>query len=199
MAKTARKTRATSKSAGRSRAAATKRKKKPAASDEQAQMEAWQRTMTPGPGHARFEPMVGTWTAKTTMTMGPGAPKMVSEGVSDHRLILGGRYLEQHYRGTAMGMPFEGRGYTAYDNARGRYVGTWMDTFGTGMMHSVGSGKPSAKRMDFEAESHDPSGKRMKFDCALKVRDKDHHTYEMWTKAPGGKRYRCMLIEYTRT
>src|SRR5262245_14117777 len=155
--------------------------------------------MTPGPGHARFEPMVGTWIAKTTMVMGPGAPAAVSEGVSDQRLILGGRYLEQHYRGSAMGMPFEGRGYTAYDNARKRYVGTWMDSFGTGMMHSSGKGKPSDKRIDFEAESHDPSGKKMKIDCNHKLQDRDNHTSEEWTKRPGGKRFRTMLIEYSRT
>ena len=198
MAKSTRK-----KSVPRKKAARTKtttgRRRKPAAVDEAAQMEAWQRTMAPGTGHARFDPMVGTWIAKTTMVMGPGAPPMTSEGVSDHRLILGGRYLEQHYRGSAMGMPFEGRGYTAYDNTRKRYVGTWMDNFGTGMMHSVGSGKPSDKRIDFAAESHDPMGKLVKFDCRLEIQDKDHHTYEMWTKAPNGKRYRCMRIEYTRT
>ena len=201
MAKSTRKKSVPRKSAPRPAAkkSAKKSARKPAARDEQAQMEAWQRTMTPGAGHARFEPMVGTWIAKTTMVMGPGATPMVSEGVSDHRLILDGRYLEQHYRGSAMGMPFEGRGYTAYDNARKRYVGTWMDNFGTGMMHSVGSGKPTDGRMDFTAESHDPMGKLVKFDCRLTIRDRNHHTYEMWTKAPGGKRYRCMLIEYSRT
>src|SRR5262245_41373451 len=144
------------------RSSAPKRRKKPAAMDEQAQMDAWQKTMMPGAHHARLEPMVGVFATRTTMTMGPGAPAMTSEGVSAHRLILGGRYLEQSYRGDAMGMPFEGRGYTAYDNARGKYVGTWMDTFGTGMMHSVGVGKPSDKRIDFEAESINPMGKRVK-------------------------------------
>lgn len=199
MAKTVRKKRAPRKTTSKPRASATKGKKKTSAVDEQAQMEAWQKTMTPGAGHARLEPMVGTWIAKTTMVMGPGAPPAVSEGVSDQRLILGGRYLEQHYRGTVMGMPFEGRGYTAYDNARNRYVGTWMDNFGTGMMHSVGSGKPSDRKIDFEAESHDPNGKKRKLECILRIADSNHHSFEMWTKGPGGKRFRTMRIEYSRT
>src|SRR6185503_19346937 len=111
MAKSTRKKSVPRKSAPRpdAKKSAKKSARKPAARDEQAQMEAWQRTMTPGAGHARLEPMVGTWIAKTTTVMGPGATPMVSEGVSDHRLILDGRYLEQHYRGSAMGMPFEGR------------------------------------------------------------------------------------------
>jgi hypothetical protein len=184
---------AKSKSGGR----ASRRKASP--QDEQAMMAAWQKSMTPGAGHARLGPMVGLWTTRTTMTMNPGAPPQVSEGVSEHRLILGGRYLEQSYRGTAMGMPFEGRGYTAFDNVRGCYVGTWMDTFGTGMMHSVGVGRPSDAKIDFESESYDPSGKRVRFDCRIRMRDRDHHSYEMWTKDPRGRRYRVMLVEYTRS
>ena len=77
---------------------------------------------------------------------GAGAPPAVSEGVSEHRWILDGRYVEQVYRGKAMGMPFEGRGFTAYDNVQGKYLGCWMDTMGTGMMFSEGVGRgPTAR------------------------------------------------------
>lgn len=173
-------------------------KKKTRANDEAAMMAAWQKAMTPSKGHARLEPMVGTFAAKTTWVMGPGAPPQVSEGTSVHRWVLGGRYVEQVYTGSSMGMPFEGIGFTGYDNVQKKYVGTWMDSFGTGLMNSVGVGKPSAKAMDFEASSIDPSGKKVKFLCKVRVRDRDRHTYEMWTKGPGGKLFRMMLVEYTR-
>lgn len=176
-----------------------KRSRSASEKDMEATRAAWQKSMTPGAGHERLVPMVGMWIARTTMSMDPGAPPQISEAVSDHRFILGGRYLEQSYRGTAMGMPFEGRGYTGYDNVKGRYVGTWMDTFGTGFMSSVGVGRPTSKKIDFEAESLDPSGKRIRFDCKITVQDNDHHTYEMWTKGPGGRRTRVMLVEYSRT
>ena len=55
-------------------------------------------------------------------------------------------------------MAFQGIGYTGYDNARNRYVGNWMDTFSTGIMTSLGVGKPSDRTMDFEAEAHQPGG-----------------------------------------
>lgn len=161
-------------------------------------MAAWQAAMTPGEGHRRLEPMAGTWRATTTFLMAPGAEPHVSEGTSEHRFILGGRYLEQVYSGSSMGMPFEGRGFTGYDNVKKRYVGTWMDTFGTGLMTSVGTGRPTAARMTFVAEAFEPSGKRIVFDAILRIRNRDHHSYEMWTKAPNGKRYRNMLVEYVR-
>jgi hypothetical protein len=73
-----------------------------------------------------------------------------------------------------------------------------MDSFGTGLMNSIGTGRPTDKAMDFLAEACDPSGGTMQFECKVRIQDLDHHSYEMWTKGPNGKRYRMMLIEYTR-
>jgi len=187
----------TLRTAKRARPGPRKKTAVPAMTQE-AMMAAWQKAMSPGAGHARLEPMVGTWAARTTFTMGPDAPPQVSQAVSEHRWVLGGRYLEQSYRGASMGMLFEGLGYTGYDNIQGKYVGTWMDTFGTGFMNSVGVGKPSGTQIDFEAHSIEPSGKRIRFECRVLIQDRDHHSYEMWTRSPDGRRYRVMLGEYTR-
>ena len=173
-------------------------KKKTKANDEAKQMAAWQKAMTPSKGHARLEPIVGSFATKTTFVMAPGQPPQTSEGSSEHRWVLGGRYVEQVYRGSSMGMPFEGIGFTGYDNVQKRYVGTWMDSFGTGIMDSVGVGKPSAKGMDFDSSCIDPSGKKVRFACKVRIKDANRHTYEMWTKGPGGKLFRMMLVEYTR-
>ena len=177
---------------------ARKRKAGGKAMSEAEMMAQWQSVMMPSAGHKRLEPMAGDWLAKTTITMTPGAPAQVHEGTSEHRFVLGGRYLEQRYKGDAMGMPFEGIGYTGYDNATKKYVGAWMDTFGTGIMTSVGTGRPSDAKMSFVAEAFEPSGKKTVFDAILKVRDRDHHSYEMWTKGPSGKRFRTMIVEYVR-
>ena len=175
-------------------------RKKPAPKkvDEAAMMAAWQKAMTPAEGHRRLEPFVGSWHAKGTFTMAPGAPPEISDGTSETRWVLGGRFLEQRYQSFLMGMPFEGLGYTGYDNVRGKLVGTWMDTFSTGIMPSLGVGKTKATAFDSVAECLEPSGKKVVFDCKLKVVDNDHHTWEMWCKGPNGKRYRAMLIEYSR-
>jgi hypothetical protein len=172
--------------------------RKSAAMSEAEMMAQWQQAMTPSLGHARLMPMVGTWKATTTFTMAPGAPDQVHGGTSVHRMVLGGRYLEQIYKGMAMGMPFEGIGYTGYDNVQKRYVGTWMDTFGTGLMTSVGVGQPTDEKLDFVAESFEPSGNKKVFDAIVRIRNHGHHSYEMWTKGPNGKPYRVMLVEYER-
>jgi hypothetical protein len=175
--------------------------KKPAAKkgmSEAEMMAQWQTAMTPAAGHKRLEPLVGTFRARTEFVMAPGTPPQIHEGTSQNRLVLGGRFLEQAYSGTAMGMPFEGIGYTGYDNASQRYVGSWMDTFGTGLMLSVGVGRPSDSKIAFATEAIEPSGKKILFDASITVKDRDHHSYEMWTKAPNGKRYRNMIVTYER-
>jgi hypothetical protein len=169
-----------------------------AAMDEAAMMAQWQAAMTPSEGHARLMPMVGTWRATTTFTMAPGAPEQVSEGSSVHRLVLGGRYLEQVYKGTSMGMPFEGMGFTGFDNVRKRYVGIWMDTFGTGIMNSISTGEPTDDKIEFACEAIEPSGQKRIFDATVRIKGHDRHSYEMWTNGPNGKPYRVMFIDYER-
>jgi hypothetical protein len=161
-------------------------------------MALWQKAATPAEGHRRLEPIVGTFRTKSTFTMEYGAPPQVSEATSEHRWVLGGRYVEQRYKGTSMGMPFEGIGYTGYDNVQKKYVGTWMDSFGTSIMSSIGVGRPKDNEIRSECEALDPSGKLIRFEAILRVQDRTRHSYEMWTKAPNGKRYRVMLLEYTR-
>lgn len=176
--------------------AASKRAPKPPTEAEM--MAQWQAAMTPSEGHARLMSMVGSWKATTTFTMAPDAPSQVSEGSSVHRFVMGGRFLEQTYKGTSMGMPFEGMGFTGYDNVQKRYVGVWMDTFGTGLMSSESTGKPTDQRIDFICNAVEPSGQKRRFDAIVRVRDHEHHSYEMWTNGPNGKSYRVMLIEYER-
>ncbi len=181
---------------GRKKAA---RSKRPREVSQDVMMAAWEKAMAPGEEHRRLEPLVGTWKTKTTFWMEPGGPPSASDGISEHRWVLGDRFVEQVYRGTAMGMPFEGIGFTGYDNVKRKYIGTWMDSMSTGIMSSLGTGKPSPEKVSFEARSSDPVSRgEITFQCVVNVRDRDHHSYEMWTRTPAGKRYRTMLVEYER-
>ena len=66
---------------------------------------------------------------------------------------MGGRYLEQRFKGDIMGMPFEGIGYTGYDNVKKQYWGTWMDNMSTGMMTSTGTAPPTGRSWTFNGTS----------------------------------------------
>lgn len=169
------------------------------APDQEAMMKVWSEVATPGEAHRRLEPFAGTWTAKVKMWMDPKAKPAESEGTSEVKWGLGGRFLEQRHQGTFMGKPFEGIGFTGYDNYKKKYNGTWMDTAGTMIMNSLGSVDQSGKVFTFQSTVDDAITKKpQKIKAVAKVIDQDHNTYEMWAPAPDGKPYKMLDIEYIR-
>jgi hypothetical protein len=175
--------------------------KKPAARDEKAAMEAWQKAMTPGEGQKRLAPMVGTFETRvrTWMDMDPTKPPEDTAGTSVNTWVLGDRYVQMKYEGIFMGETFNGIGYTGFDNVSKKYVFAWMDTAGTGMMWSTGTIDAAGKVTTMKAMVNDPAtGKPSPADTKLTITDNDHHKMEMWGKGPDGKMTKIMEIEYTR-
>jgi hypothetical protein len=170
----------------------------PVLAQDAAMMEAMQKAGTPGDMQKKLDVFVGTWNTKVTFWMAPAAPAMSTQGTSENRWIMGGRFLEQRFKGDMMGMPFEGLGYTGYDNVKKQYWGTWMDNMSTAMMMSTGW-SPDAKTFMFTGSMADPmTGKDARMEERLTVVDSDHHVMEMWGPGPDGSMYRNMEIQYTR-
>ena len=167
--------------------------------EEKAMMEAWQKAMTPGAPHKQLDGMVGTWNTTVKMWMAPAAPVTESTGTSENKWVLGGRYIEQRFKGTFMGQPFEGIGYTGYDNVTKQFTGMWMDNMSTGTMVSNGWAQADGKTWHFRSTMADPAtGRMMPIDEKVTVVDKNTHIMEMWAPGPDGKMYRSMEITYKR-
>lgn len=170
-----------------------------AAADEKAAMDAMMKAATPGDAHKKLSPMAGTWTTDVKMWMAPGAAPAAGSGTAENTWALDGRWLEQRFNGTFMGMPFTGIGYTGYDNIKKQYVGTWMDTMTTAMMISSGKAEADGKSITFNSTMDDPmTGKTSPVKEKVTVVDDDHHTLEMWGAGPDGKMFKMMEISYTR-
>jgi hypothetical protein len=162
-----------------------------------AMIEAMMKAGTPGDAHKLLEAFVGSWNTRVTSWMAPGAPPTVMEGSSDSRWVLGGRYLEERFKGTFFGTPFEGLGYTGHDNVKKQYWLTWMDTMSTGVMTSTG--RPDGKVWSFQGTMADPTtGKDSTITTRITLTDADHHTTEMWAPGPDGKSFKIMEILYSR-
>jgi hypothetical protein len=167
------------------------------AADEKAAMEAWQKAMTPGDGQKKLEPLVGSFDVKVKTWMDPSKPPDESTGTSVNTWVLGDRFVQMKYDGVFLGAPFNGIGYTGYDNVSKKYVSTWMDTASTGMMWSTGT--MDGKTLSTKAMVNDPmSGKTTPVDEKLTIADNDHLTLEMEGKGPDGKMFKMMEIQYTR-
>ncbi len=168
----------------------------PDAAQHQAMLDEMTKLAAPGPEHAALKAMEGTWKAVVKSWFAPGQPE-VTEGVSENRLILGGRYLEQHMTGTMMGMPFEGYGLTGYDNLAKRYVFMWVDNMGTGLMTGGGSMDEAGRSLTTTASVPGPDGKPADVRMVTKILDDDTHVYSMYGQA-GGQEQLMLEITYTR-
>ena len=167
--------------------------------EQKAAMEAMMKAGTPGDAHKKLSAMVGTWDAKVSMWMDPAAPPQVSEGTSTNKWVLGKRWVRQDYSGSFMGKPFNGVGYTGYDNVKEQYVGTWMDSASTSVMVSAGKAEDDGKTYTFSSTMDDPMTKKpVDMKTKVTVVDKNKHVMEMWGPAPDGTQYKMMEITYTR-
>src|SRR5436853_1223117 len=170
------------------------------AAQQKAAMEAMMRAATPGDAHKKLNSMAGTFDAKVKTWMEPGTPPMESSGKSVNEWVLGGRWLQQRFESTFMNQPFNGIGYTGYDNIRQMYVGTWMDSMSTSVMTTSGNApEGSGKTWSFNGMMMDPmSGEAVNYDEKIIVVDNDHHVLEMYGPAPNGAMFKMMEISYTR-
>jgi hypothetical protein len=163
-------------------------------------MQQMQKYGTPGPNHQVLQQAEGRWTHTIRSWMKPGEKPEVSAGTSENRIVLEGRYLEQRAHGDWNGKPFEGLGYTGYDNVRGEFQSVWMDNMATGMMMGSGSYNAATKTVQQSGHFSCPitGDKAMWYRSDWKITDADNQTYSMYAKTPDGKEFKSMEIVYKR-
>jgi len=162
-------------------------------------MKTWAAFMTPGEPHARLAKLAGSWTVKTKSWMDPAQPPEETTGTCEFRMVLGGRYLEQRFEGTAMGQPFSGIGYTGFDNVKKKYEAYWIDSMGTGMLVLAGTRDKTGKKTVYTGSMVDPTnGKKVALRTVDTEVDDDTLLFEMWMSGPDGKMAKSMEMTYTR-
>jgi hypothetical protein len=153
--------------------------------------------MNPGEQHALLRPLVGRWKAVVKSWSGPGEPQ-VSEGTSECTWVLGGRWIQDSFKGSFMDQPFEGLGLTGYDLMKKEYVSLWFDTMSTSVMTAKGSYDEAAKTFTYNATYDDPmTGKPSPMRQVLKLVDDKTHVFEMYGMVEG-KEAKMMEITYTK-
>ena len=160
----------------------------------------------PGENHKLLADAAGTWDYKVKFWMSPDGPPMESTGTSVARIVMEGRYVITDHSGkmqmpgpdgAMMDMPFKGMAVEGYDNAKKKYVSSWIDNMGTGIMNSEGTYDADSKTLTYVAEYEMMPGMKTKVRQVLKLADKDHRTMEFFEDR-GGKEVRTMEIGYTR-
>lgn len=152
----------------------------------------------PGHYHKHLNALVGTWEVTSKFWMGPGEPQ-TGKGVAKRKWILGGRFLTEEFEGTSMDQPFSGYGITGYDNVVKKYVSTWCDSMGTGMMISEGTCDSDGKTFSYIGSYNCPIiGKAKKQRSQSRIISENKHIFEMFDTGPDGKEFKNLEVTYTR-
>lgn len=163
-------------------------------------MDAWMAAAQPGESHKKLEPMVGAWSAAQKFWMEPGQAPVESQATCENTWTLGGRFVEQRFTGSmpGMNMPFEGRGFTGFDNVTGKFVGMWMDSFSTSMITFEGTASPCGKVLTFRGEQKAPGGMTVKYRYEVRLESADRHVFVMWQAMGEAPEAKVMETVYTK-
>jgi hypothetical protein len=153
--------------------------------------------MMPGPEHAELKRLVGDWKAEVKSFMPDPNNPTTSEAKASFKMILGGRFVQQNFTGSFDGQEFEGIGISGYDRALKKYVGSWIDSMGTGIMHTEGTFDPKSRTITETGSSSSPMG-TMKMKMLTKHIDDNKFHFTMFMIAPEGGEQKMMEITYTR-
>ncbi len=156
--------------------------------DQKKMMEMWMKYATPGEGHKFLQKQVGEWEVNTKSWSQPGQEPEITKGSAKGEMIIGGRYMKMVYKGTIMGMPFQGMGIHAYDNHLKKYLSTWVDNMGTGIMVNTGVLDKNGKVLTEYAEIDDFfTGKKEKVKSVTTFINTDKWLMEMYMIGPQGE------------
>lgn len=162
-------------------------------------MKKWMEYATPGKMHKGLEYFAGKWKSKTKYWMKPGDKAMETTGTSYGKMLMGGRYLKTVNKGKMMGMDHTGMAIVGYDNYNKKFVGTWLDSAGTGLFPYEGTLDPTGKvRTDTASWDEIVSGGKYDVRMVTTIVDDNTYKFEMFMKYPKMPEFKSMEMTYTR-
>ncbi len=164
-------------------------------------MKKYEAAAKPGDQHKMLSGIAGNWNYVSKMWDAPGGEPQESKGKTDFKMILGGRWLQQQFKGKAMGQNFEGMGLIGYDNVKGKFESIWLDTMSTGAMRSDGTYDDQTKTLKDSGTMSCPisADKTQEFRSELQFLSNKKLIFSMFGKGPtDGPEFKMMEITYTR-
>lgn len=163
--------------------------------DHEEMMKKWMQIHQPGPHQKHLASFAGDFDVDQTMYMGGEAKE--GKAKSSAEMIYGDRILAFDYKSNWDGMPFEGRGFMAFDNMKKKVQSVWISNMGTGIMWSEGTMSDDGKTLTLHGTHDTPAGSmpnRMVWTCNAD----GTLLLESWTKM-GDKEMKDMSMRYNRS
>ncbi len=168
--------------------------------EEQAMMKAWMEYATPGEHHQQLAKKVGEWQIDGKMWHEPNSEPELFDGTSHVKAIMGGRFFLEKIDGSEfMGMPFEGRSISGYDNLTQSYFVYFFDNMSTGVSQYTGTPSGDGKTIHYTVRVPDfMAGKYKTVRAVDTMLSDDKSTFTMWNTTPDGVEFTTMEVVATR-
>jgi len=152
----------------------------------------------PGKMHEWLAFFNGAWDATVVSYMDPSKPD-TSKVSQTYSMTLNGLYQEGKLAGKMMGMPFEGKSVTGFDNSKKIFVSTWIDNLGSGIIVMTGSYDEATKTLSLKGTQSNPvTGKDSGIREVMKMIDNNTYTLEMYGDGYDGKEMKFMEGTFKR-
>ena len=160
---------------------------------------ALENAMTPGQGHKRLDPLIGTFNVAIKIWVTPEGPPIESTAASVNTWVLGGRFVQMMLNGDAPNAPFNGTGHIAYDNVTKNYQAAWMDSGSTAI--TLYTGKLDAAGKSALLKGSIPNaltGKPSPVELRMTIEPDGSHLTQLWGQGKGAKMVKLMELQYTK-
>lgn len=167
--------------------------------DSAAMAKGWMDFATPGAMHQWMAGHAGTWEGEVSQWMDPAAPPVKSMASSEIKSIMNGLYLTDQFSGNMMGQPFSGQAVMGYDNVKKKFVSTWIDNMGSGIIYMEGTYDEASKTLHLAGKQSDPStGGQTDIRQEQKWLDQDTYVLSMFGTGHDGKEAKFMEGTFKR-
>lgn len=176
----------------------------PAAPPDSAQMaamqKAWMDFATPGTEHAWMAKQSGTWVCDSVKQwMDPSQPPTIAKATEKLSMGLNGLYQMTDFSSTMMGQPMQGHSIMGFDKMKNKFVLSWVDNLGSGIVRMEGTYNDGAKMLTMSGKQSDP-GSKTETDMRqeLKFIDDNSFTMSMYGTGHDGKEAKFMEGTFKR-
>jgi hypothetical protein len=171
----------------------------PTSTDEQTRVDKTAAYATPSDHHKILNAKIGRWNDTLRFWADANSPPHEFKCISEFAWAVGGRYVMDHTSGTSPSGPFEGMGWSGYDNLKNRYVMAWIDNTLTGIMYFEGTYDTETKTFTYASETPDvEAGKFVYNRWTEKWVSSDKWVVESFVAGNDGKEFKCFEITYVR-
>ena len=163
-------------------------------------MKAWQDFATPGPEHTWMNNHAGTWVCDSVAQwMDPAQPPTYSKATDVVTVAMNGLYQMSDFSSNMMGMEMKGHGMMGFDKMKKKFVLSWIDNLGSGIVQMEGSYDVATKTLNMSGKQSDP-GLKKETDMrqVLTFHSDDSYTMTMYGAGHDGKEAKFMEGTFKR-